>query len=371
MNTEITSASDEIEELKKKLKDRVAMYFVAYIKETREREELLRKEDARRLERDFYLSFAKAAFKKTEAALEEVRHHDESVEASFEECEKEEPPEKLQERETRLKTLGMEKKTYHTIALASAFRDRSSAACAAQVMSGKTVDDRTRQLQKEGLNQADEALDALQKGNYTKLETILKEGLKTACSEFVRSTDTVTSMHWARHVGNLTGVAVRNPELFADASGRKLLETAMGIASMGKVLEDGYEALMSFQKGIIDGKAFTREEMLLLEGKIMLMHQVEDRKKSREFLELFAGNGDAERVNPEQNIKNALDHLASSALLQELIELPKGELCVALSDPSARSIISENSLSLYPASAKKLSTGTVLNDTKSCQRGRF
>jgi len=353
---------EEKKKRKKKLRERAALVFLSYSKDIRE-EAMRTREAKQKAEQDFYLQYLSEERKKTEALLMGLQKHDEYVNDFFDSFESREPKEVQERRKALLNSVGMDKTAFHTIALSSALRNPEHSADAVNVLCGKPCTDKNRAdaLRRDALQSTDEILCAYRDGDSDELRKLLTENLKTGCREFAQAPDPVVALHWARHIGNVVSIMEHKALLSKDEKDTELMETAVGITAMGKMMESGYEAMLKMQNSMLNGTVIPPEESSLLQAKILLMQQIDDKRNSPAYRKLLTGGKAIEKRSPEENMKKVLDQLSKSSILQQMASMSPAERCFAFSDRESRKYLTDEAFKVkkqpLQESHKKENTG--------------
>jgi len=273
--------------------------------EKEQQEKMLQEEKERKKKKQdqiYYLSIQKYVAEETDKTTKDMAHIQSQLELNFlflqKHCEEvltklhdmdeaiadffmknDDSDEKKAARETLLEKTALSKKDFAAIALASqAKKPQFAKQLHALYTRSQNEEPLLRSFLNEGSAKADEALAEYYMGKPEKLEEIIVEGLKQACHEFYTQRDPLAAMEWAHHVNAIVNITSTHKTLFQNGLQGPLLEKAMEVANMGKIMENGTRAVYDLQKAQKENRLRSREETFITEASITLMCNVEQKR---------------------------------------------------------------------------------------------
>lgn len=346
------------EERRKKLRRRLEAVFLAYAQMAKQQEEadLQQQRHEEWLKKEFFREHLRYSYQNNQSMMQQVNNHEQAVSDFFI---KDEPPQETEQREALLKETNISSDEFASLALSSCADIKNFSRDAEAVFHGKQPSENLMQKRPEGKAAAMAALHGLQSGSTEKMEELLKKGLVSACYEFSNAGQPVNAMHWARHANSILSIISSHPVLFKGGADKKLVEMATGVASMGKIMENGYEALMEIQKSKMEGIPLSPEREQLLNAKVLLMQQVDTKRALDQYKSFFAEGYHPKKGLPPERLEAFLTSIQNSKTMRDLSKLKPDERLFCLSDPESRTTLANNlskeKVLHVPAAAKKLS----------------
>jgi len=331
----------EEREKQRRLKEREGMAFLTYAKMRMEEEKARQESDKAfsNLLKDFYRQHTQQAMFTNRIMLNNLAQHDTAVLDSLLAAEKKED---LTKRKELLHSVNIDRMEYCALAMAGMCKTIGDKEDAEQVFLGKHPSERMSARRKECLLRTDEALMELGKGKAEKMETILKEGLLTACHAFSHTKDALCAIHWSKQINGILSVVSSHPVLFKNGPANPIFEAAIGMAALGRVMENGLKALDELCAAQMNGVHLSAEKEVNLQAQVLLMEKTDIQRSSEQFQKLFAKGYHPKKGLQQENLDNLLQKLTSSRAMYDLSAMDPEQKLFALSDAESRRTLSED-----------------------------
>ncbi len=334
---------------RRRLRERQNMAFLSYLK-IRMEEEKYREEHERfvtKLHQDFFLTHVRQAQIFNQTLLSSLANHDAAVRSFLFAGESE------AEREKRLgllKKLNMAESEFGALAIARLSGRPENREELEKLFCGKQPSDALAAQRRDSLRDATEALEAFSAGKVQKMEAILKDGLSNACHAFSHTKDTLTAIHWSKQINGILSVVNSHPVLFRDGVSTPLLEAATGMAALGRVMENGLQALNQLYTAQLNGTLLEPDREMNLHAQILLMQQTDAQRSNEQYQKFFAKGFDPKKGLQQDNLKALLRQLNTSQAMYTLSTMESSERLFVLSDAESRRTLSEG---LFVSHAEK------------------
>jgi len=337
---------DEKEALRR-IKERQNMAFWYYLKKRIEDENARRENDdlINSLQKDFFRRQLQDTQLFCADALKSLSNHNDAVLDAFLAGE---TKEELLKRKELLQNTNIDKAEFCALAAAEMCREPEGREDVENVFLGSPPSERFKLKRKACLNRTDEALTDFSKGNVKKMEAILNDGLLAACNAFTQSNDTLSTIHWSKQINGLLSVVNSHPVLFKNGANTPLMEAATGMAALGRVMENGLEALDELCTARLNGVQLSEEKEANLQSEILLMQQVDVQRTNEKFQKFFAKGYHPKKGLSQDNLKDLLKKLNTSQAIYTLSNMGQDERLQALSDPQSRMALGEELFVPHP-----------------------
>jgi len=340
LHRQIEEAEEEEKVRLRRIKDRERMAFITYMKlrEDEKNAAMQQEEHIRKLQMDFrqqYL-YQTQLFNKT--MLNSIRRHEaNTAEFLFADQSKEE----LVQHQKHMEAAEIDASEYQTLAMAELCRNPENVEDIEKVFRGERPSETLTLQRRDSLNRTDEALEQYSKGDIKKLENALKECLMTACHAFAHTKDTLDAIHWSKQINGILSVVSTHKVLFKNGADTQIMETATGMAALGRVMENGLEALDELCTAQLNRTPLTQEKEMNLQAQILLMQQSDIQRSNEQYRKLFAkGYHPKNGLNSEQ-MKKLFKELNDSQAFHMLSSMEQDKRLFALIDPESRMTLCE------------------------------
>lgn len=328
----------EESETKRRLKERQAIVYLTYLRifeeEDKVRREIAALDDQRK--KEFYRQRLQQANMFNKLLLSSLAHHDTAVSDFLFDGESDDEREK---REALLEQAEMKTSEFSALAMADLCQKPENKEDVEKVFIGKMPSSKLIEQRKESLNHAEEAVADFSKGKIEKMEAILKGGLINACHAFSHTKDTLCAIHWSKQINGILSIINSHPVLFQDGINTPLLEAATGMAAIGRVMENGLEALNELYSAQLNGVPLSPEKEMNLQAQILLMQQTDAQRSNEQYQKFFAKGYHPINGLEQEKLKNLLKQLNSSQAMYTLSSMNKEEKLFALSDADSRRML--------------------------------
>ncbi len=369
MQLQAQAEEEEREEAVKlrRLKERRLLAFLTYLKKLMDEEKLRQEYETfmSKLQEDFLHEQLEQAQANNQLLLHNLARHDAAVsEFLF----ADESKETMDRRNDLLQQVDMDQSDFSALAMAELSKKPENNEDVEKVFTGNPPSEKLTTLRKDSIRHADEALTEFSTGNIRKMEMILKGGLINACHAFSQTKDPLHAIHWSKQINGILSVVSSHPVLFKDGVNTPMLEAAAGMAALGRVMENGLQALDALHAAQLGGVQLPAEKEKNLQAQVLLMQQTDAQRGNEEYQKFFSKGYHPRTGLQQDNLKKLLQQLNSSQAMHTLSTMKKSDKLFVLSDTESRKTLSESLFVPYvekkSAPEKKTTAAGKKNDKK-------